>query len=97
MAHTLCRAVPPQRTHRPSALARLRTASLPALLWPPCRPPHPAVFTSTWLGSMSIGMGEYIIKRVPLVKHIYSAAKQVRAWLRSPGPGRAGHPSCHNA
>ncbi|KAL4421546.1 hypothetical protein ABPG75_010837 [Micractinium tetrahymenae] len=37
------------------------------------------VFTSTWLGSVSIGMGEYIIKRVPLVKHIYSAAKQVSA------------------
>ena len=36
-----------------------------------------AVFTSTWLGSLTIGTGEYIIKRVPLVQHIYSAAKQV--------------------
>lgn len=37
------------------------------------------VFTSTWVGSVTMGMGEYIIKRVPLVKHIYSAAKQVSA------------------
>ncbi|KAI7836901.1 hypothetical protein COHA_009233 [Chlorella ohadii] len=37
------------------------------------------VFTSTWLGSLTIGTGEYIIKRVPLVQHIYSAAKQVSA------------------
>ena len=37
------------------------------------------VFTSTWLGSVTMGMGEYIIRRVPLVKHIYSAAKQVSA------------------
>lgn len=35
-----------------------------------------AVFTSTWLGSITVGMGEYIIKRIPLVQHIYSAAKQ---------------------
>lgn len=46
------------------------------------------VFTSTWLGSMSIGMGEIIIKRVPLVKHIYSAAKQVSAAV-SPDNGAA--------
>ncbi|KAL4855169.1 Protein LIKE COV 2 [Chlorella vulgaris] len=37
------------------------------------------VFTSTWLGSVTMGMGEYIIRRLPLVKHIYSAAKQVSA------------------
>lgn len=43
----------------------------------------PAVFTSTWLGSLTIGTGEYIIKRVPLVQHIYSAAKQVRLGLTS--------------
>lgn len=39
----------------------------------------PAVFTSTWLGSVTMGMGELIIKRLPLVKHIYSAAKQASA------------------
>ncbi len=60
-------------------LAVLASSTLPhppplGLLWPP----PPAVFTSTWVGSVSIGMGEYIIKRVPLVRHIYSAAKQVR-------------------
>ena len=48
-------------------------------------PAAAAVFTSTWVGSVTMGMGEYIIKRVPLVKHIYSAAKQARwglaGWL----------------
>jgi uncharacterized membrane protein len=35
------------------------------------------VFTSSWIGSAFLGLGEYIIRKVPLVKHIYSAAKQV--------------------
>lgn len=37
------------------------------------------VFTSSWIGSAFLGLGEYIIRKVPLVKHIYSAAKQVSA------------------
>lgn len=37
------------------------------------------VFTSSWIGSMTVGMGEWTIRKVPLVKHIYSAAKQVSA------------------
>jgi uncharacterized membrane protein len=35
------------------------------------------VFTSSWIGGAFLGLGEYIIRKVPLVKHIYSAAKQV--------------------
>ncbi|GBF98877.1 hypothetical protein Rsub_11481 [Raphidocelis subcapitata] len=34
------------------------------------------VFFSSWLGSWFLGLGEWLIKRVPLVKHLYSAAKQ---------------------
>ena len=37
------------------------------------------VFTSSWVGTAFLGLGEYIIRKVPLVKHIYSAAKQVSA------------------
>lgn len=37
---------------------------------------------------MAMGMGEYTIKRVPLVKHIYSAAKQASEPARLPGAGR---------
>lgn len=35
------------------------------------------MFFSSWLGSALLGIGEWIIKRLPLVKHIYSASKQV--------------------
>lgn len=35
------------------------------------------VFFSSWLGSWMLAFGEWIIKRLPLVKHIYSASKQV--------------------
>lgn len=37
------------------------------------------VFVSSWIGGMLFSIGEWIIKKVPLVKHIYSAAKQVSA------------------
>jgi uncharacterized membrane protein len=36
------------------------------------------VFFSSWLGNTLLGVGEWIIKRLPLVKHIYSASKQAR-------------------
>ena len=32
---------------------------------------------SSWLGGLLLQVGEWIIKKLPLVKHIYSAAKQV--------------------
>lgn len=37
------------------------------------------VFASSWIGSAFVGLGEYIIRKLPLIKHIYSAAKQVSA------------------
>ncbi len=40
--------------------------------------PHTGVFMSSWTGTALLSLGEWTIKRVPLVKHIYSAAKQVR-------------------
>ena len=35
------------------------------------------VFASSWIGGVFVSIGEYIIRKLPLVKHIYSAAKQV--------------------
>lgn len=35
------------------------------------------VFASSWIGAALVGLGEYIIRKLPLVKHIYNAAKQV--------------------
>ena len=37
------------------------------------------VFVSSWLGGVALDIGEWVIKKLPLVKHIYSAAKQVSA------------------
>lgn len=37
------------------------------------------VFTSSWMGATLFKLSDYIIRKVPLVKHIYSAAKQVSA------------------
>ena len=47
----------------------------------PCPPAGAAagVFTSSWIGTSFVGLGEYIIRKVPLVKHIYGAAKQISA------------------
>lgn len=39
------------------------------------------VFFSSWMGTALLGIGEYLIKRLPLVKHVYSASKQVSAAL----------------
>lgn len=35
------------------------------------------VFVSSWMGGAALSVGEWIIKKLPLIKHIYSAAKQV--------------------
>ncbi|XAR73246.1 hypothetical protein NMG60_11007154 [Bertholletia excelsa] len=37
------------------------------------------VFVSSWLGATVFWIGEWIIKRMPFVKHIYSASKQISA------------------
>ncbi|CAI9777599.1 unnamed protein product [Fraxinus pennsylvanica] len=35
------------------------------------------VFVSSWLGATVFWIGEWIIKRMPFVKHLYSASKQI--------------------
>lgn len=42
------------------------------------------VFVSSWLGATVFWFGEWFIKRMPFVKHIYSASKQISAAI-SPG------------
>ena len=42
------------------------------------------VFMSSWLGASVLGIGEWLIKRMPLIRHIYSASKQISAAI-SPG------------
>jgi len=37
------------------------------------------VFVSSWFGGILLSVGEWIIRKVPLVKHIYSASKQIGA------------------
>jgi uncharacterized membrane protein len=37
------------------------------------------VFVSSWIGASVLSVGEWFIKRMPLVKHIYSASKQISA------------------
>jgi uncharacterized membrane protein len=47
------------------------------------------IFFSSWLGTWALGVGEWIVMRLPLVKAIYSASKQISAAL-APGGGGAG-------
>lgn len=42
------------------------------------------IFVSSWMGATVFSVGEWIIKRMPFVKHIYSASKQISAAI-SPG------------
>ncbi|KAJ0646698.1 hypothetical protein HanOQP8_Chr16g0638051 [Helianthus annuus] len=44
------------------------------------------VFMSSWLGSSLLSLGEYIIKKMPLMSYIYTASKQISAAI-SPGQG----------
>ncbi|OMO50574.1 hypothetical protein COLO4_38007 [Corchorus olitorius] len=37
------------------------------------------IFASSWLGASVFWLGEWFIKRMPFVKHIYSASKQISA------------------
>ncbi|KAF8407054.1 hypothetical protein HHK36_006179 [Tetracentron sinense] len=37
------------------------------------------VFMSSWLGASVLGIGEWFIKKMPFVRHIYSASKQISA------------------
>lgn len=42
------------------------------------------IFASSWLGSTVFWLGEWFIKRMPFVKHLYSASKQISSAI-SPG------------
>ncbi|PKU68631.1 protein LIKE COV 2 isoform X1 [Dendrobium catenatum] len=35
------------------------------------------IFVSSWLGATVFSLGEWIIKRMPFIRHIYSASKQI--------------------
>ncbi|KAK8644925.1 hypothetical protein V6N13_118785 [Hibiscus sabdariffa] len=35
------------------------------------------IFMSSWLGASVLGLGEWFIKRMPFVRHIYNASKQI--------------------
>ena len=45
---------------------------------------------SSWVGGWLLGLGEWIIRRLPLVRHLYGAAKQVSAALNPDGGGGGG-------
>jgi uncharacterized membrane protein len=40
---------------------------------------------SSYVGSAALGLGEWVLRRLPLVSHVYSAAKQVSAALDPTG------------
>lgn len=42
------------------------------------------IFVSSWVGSTVFWIGEWFIKKMPFVRHIYSASKQVSTAV-SPG------------
>ena len=39
---------------------------------------------SSWLGASILALGEWFIKRMPFVRHIYNASKQISSAI-SPG------------
>ncbi|KAK1641663.1 hypothetical protein QYE76_059468 [Lolium multiflorum] len=47
------------------------------------------VFMSSWLGASLLGLGEFFIKKMPLVRHIYSASKQISAAISPDQSSRA--------
>ncbi|XAR61775.1 hypothetical protein NMG60_11016290 [Bertholletia excelsa] len=44
------------------------------------------ILMSSWLGASLLGLGEWFIKKMPLVRHIYAASKQISAAI-SPDQG----------
>ncbi|KAG2481995.1 hypothetical protein HYH03_019051 [Edaphochlamys debaryana] len=52
------------------------------------------VFFSSWMGTALLGIGEWIIKRLPLIKHIYSASKQVSAAINPENEASAAFQEC---
>jgi hypothetical protein len=56
--------------------------------------PAAGVFCSSWVGETFIALGEWIIKRLPLIKHIYSASKQVSAAINPDSEGTRAFQEC---
>lgn len=52
------------------------------------------VFFSSWLGTALLGIGEWIIRRLPIVKHIYSASKQVSVAINPENEGSKAFQEC---
>ena len=48
------------------------------------------LLASSWVGTFALGVGEWVIRKLPLARHIYGAAKQVSAALRPAEGGAAG-------
>ena len=46
------------------------------------------VFVSSWMGATVFWLGEWLIKRMPFISHIYSASKQISSAI-SPGNNRS--------
>lgn len=44
------------------------------------------IFASSWLGSTVFWLGEQFIRRMPFVRHLYSASKQISTAI---SPGKA--------
>jgi uncharacterized membrane protein len=42
------------------------------------------IFFSSWMGASILAIGEWFIRKMPLVRHIYSASKQISTAI-SPG------------
>ncbi|XP_031737275.1 protein CONTINUOUS VASCULAR RING 1 isoform X2 [Cucumis sativus] len=49
------------------------------------------VFMSSWLGASVLGLGEWFIKRMPFVRHIYNASKQISSAISSGLQGSSYH------
>ncbi|KAH7352454.1 hypothetical protein KP509_19G046000 [Ceratopteris richardii] len=47
------------------------------------------IFFSSWLGASILSIGEWFIKKMPLVRHIYSASKQISAAISPDQNSRA--------
>ncbi|XP_009419711.2 protein LIKE COV 1-like [Musa acuminata AAA Group] len=47
------------------------------------------MFMSSWLGTSLLGLGEWFIKKMPLVRHIYSASKQISGAISPDQSSRA--------
>ncbi|BDA46066.1 Protein LIKE COV 2 [Coccomyxa sp. Obi] len=52
------------------------------------------VFVSSWLGGLLLQLADWIIKKLPLIKHVYSAAKQVSSAVNPANESTASFREC---